>query len=150
MASTMRISWRRPLTQLHSWSFLPHQSIERSYHSYDHPAPPGPFNPIETSILSASIPHVPSHGFSETSLALGAKDAGYLDVSTNLFPRGAFSLIHYHLVTQRLTLAHHRQQLFQQHHSKPLGMGKKVKSLTWERLMGNKSLIHRWQEVRRS
>jgi ubiquinone biosynthesis protein COQ9 len=30
------------------------------------------------------------------------------------------------------------------------GAGARVEALTWERLMGNKDIIHRWQEVRRS
>ncbi|RAL61957.1 hypothetical protein DID88_002446 [Monilinia fructigena] len=29
----------------------------------------------------------------------------------------------------------------------PKGVGKRVKALTWERLLGNKDVIHRWQEA---
>lgn len=126
----------------------------RLYHSHDHPPPPGTFTPIETSILSAALPYVPSHGFTLTSLSLGAKDAGYIDASTNLFPSGAFSLVHYHLVTQREKLAQHRDILETTAKTasatpgqKPLGIGAKVKALTWQRLMGNAEVIHRWQEV---
>lgn len=119
----------------------------RKYHSYDHPPPPGPFNATETAILSASLPHVPLHGFTSTSLALGARDAGYLDVSTNLFPKGAFSLVHYHLVAQRLGLGKHSRTLQPGENEKPLGIGAKVKALTWARLLSNDSIIHRWQEV---
>ena len=122
-------------------------STPRSYHSYDHPPPPGPFTPIETSILSASLPHIPSHGFTHTTLALGAKDAGYIDASTNLFPKGAFSLVHYHLVTQRLGLAEKTHVCEVEEGQKPMGVGRKVKALTWERLMANRQVIHRWQEV---
>jgi ubiquinone biosynthesis protein COQ9 len=119
----------------------------RKYHSYEHPPPPGPFNTTETAILSASLPLVPLHGFTNTTLALGAKDAGYLDVSTNLFPKGAFSIVHYHLVTQRLGLGNHSQLLQPGEDGKPLGIGAKVKALTWARLLSNEPIIHRWQEV---
>lgn len=121
--------------------------IARSYHSYDHPPPPGPFSSAETSILSASLPHIPSHGFTLTSLSLGAKDAGYIDASTNLFPQGPFALVHYHLMTQRLELAEKTSILETAEGAKPLGTGAKVKKLTGERLLGNKDVVHRWQEV---
>jgi len=122
--------------------------LARSYHSYDHPPPPGPFNVAETTILSSSIPHIPSHGFTHTSLSLGAKDAGYIDASTNLFPSGAFSLVHYHLYTQRTGLAEHKHILEPAStDAEAMRVGPKVKALTWERLMGNKEIIHRWQEV---
>ncbi|CZS92578.1 hypothetical protein WAI453_006681 [Rhynchosporium graminicola] len=122
-------------------------SYPRPYHSYDHPAPAGPFTTIEASILSASLPHIPSHGFTNTSLSLGAKDAGYIDASTNLFPQGAFSLVHYHLITQRLSLADKTRVLKVKEGERPLGLGGKVKALTWERLMANREVIHRWQEA---
>ncbi|KAH8661385.1 COQ9-domain-containing protein [Tricladium varicosporioides] len=119
-----------------------------SYHSYTHPPPPGPFAEIERSILSASIPYIPSHGFTHTTLSLGAKDAGYIDASTNLFPNGAFSLVHYHLVTQRLDLAKHVEGLEKpDSNGKVMGTGGKVRVLTWERLMANREVIHRWQEA---
>ncbi|KAF8866080.1 ubiquinone biosynthesis protein COQ9 [Acephala macrosclerotiorum] len=121
--------------------------LTRNYHSYDHPPPPGPFSSTETSILSASLPHIPSHGFTLTSLSLGAKDAGYIDASTNLFPQGPFALVHYHLLTQRLGLAEKTDILERAVGAKPLGTGAKVKKLTWERLMGNKQVVHRWQEA---
>jgi ubiquinone biosynthesis protein COQ9 len=123
--------------------------ILRPYHSYDHPPPPGPFTPTESSILSAAIPHIPSHGFTHTTLSLGTKDAGYIDASTNLFPNGTFSLVHYHLYTQRLALAKHEHILSPalKEREKVPGVGWKVKALTWERLMANREIIHRWQEV---
>lgn len=120
----------------------------RKYHSYDHPPPPGPFNAAEEAILSASLSHVPLYGFTTTSLALGAKDTGYLDVSTNLFFKGPFSLVHYHLMKQRLELAKHSEIIQSGENGKSLGVGAKVKALTWARLLSNKPIIHRWQEVR--
>jgi len=138
----------RPFLRLRQLQSPP-LSRSRKYHSYDHPPPPGPFTPTESLILSSAVPHIPSHGFTLTSLSLGTKDAGYMDASTNLFPQGAFSLVHYHLYTQRLALAEHKSIIdgTGKEGEKPLGVGAKVKKLTWERLMGNKEIIHRWQEV---
>jgi len=136
---------------LHPRALRSFSNISRTYHSTSHPPPPGPFTPVESSILSASLLHIPNHGFTHTTLSLGAKDAGYLDASTNLFPRGAFSLVHYHLYTQREALARHVPNLeaasTANGPARPLGVGAKVKKLTWARLMGNKAIIHRWQEA---
>lgn len=120
---------------------------QRWYHSYDHPPPPA-FNALETTILESSLPHIPVHGFTQTTLSLGARDAGYLDASKNLFPKGAYSLIHYHLVKQRLALAHQTHLLRPPNpDEKPLSIAGRVKVLTWTRLMGNEAIIHRWQEA---
>jgi ubiquinone biosynthesis protein COQ9 len=52
-------------------------------------------------------------------------------------------------VTQRLALAPHKESLDAEgSEGKKLGVGAKVKKLTWERLMANKDVVHRWQEVR--
>jgi ubiquinone biosynthesis protein COQ9 len=52
-------------------------------------------------------------------------------------------------VTQRLALARLQESLdAEENEGKKLGVGAKVKKLTWERLMANKEVIHRWQEVR--
>ena len=113
----------------------------RSYHSYEHEAPP-PFNPTEDAILSAALAHVPTHGFTTTALTQGARDAGYLDISTNLFPTGAFAVVHYHLVTQRLALAKHTSSLQSQ-----TDITTNVRSLALHRLHANKPIVHRWQEA---
>ncbi|KAI9843119.1 MAG: Ubiquinone biosynthesis protein coq9, mitochondrial, partial [Thelocarpon superellum] len=127
----------------------------RLYHSDEHDAPP-PFNASEEAILSASMSHVPSHGFSTTALTLGAQDAGYRAVSVNLFPRGAFDLIHYHLVTQRLSLRDRVQfastldgEAGGNSGSPELGrgVGAKIRALALARLMANSPTIHRWQET---
>ena len=115
----------------------------RSYHSYEHDEPP-PLDEAESAILSAAMAHVPMHGFTTTALSHGARDAGYLDASVNLFPKGAFDLVKYHLITQRLALKD-RVQFPEQ----KLGVGAKVRLLALQRLWANKSIIHRWQEVRR-
>lgn len=113
----------------------------RSYHSYEHQAPP-PFNPTEDAILSAALAHVPTHGFTTAALAQGARDAGYLDISTNLFPSGAFSIVNHHLVTQRLALAKHASSLQPQ-----TDITTNIRSLALRRLHANEPIIHRWQEA---
>ncbi len=125
----------------------------RFYHSYEH-AEPSPFPPSTNAILSASLAHVPTHGFTETALTLGAADAGYPPVSTNLFPRGPFDLINYHLVTTRLGLKDRLRQRYPStvdgEEAEPwrkFGVGARVRMLALERLWANKEIIHRWQEV---
>lgn len=115
----------------------------QSYHSEHHPDPP-PFSPAHTAILSAALHHVPEYGFSSQALSLGAKDAGYLEVSVQLFPRGVYDLVNYHLVTQRLAL----KDRVQFPADAKLGVGRKVRVLTLERLRANKEIIHQWQGVR--
>lgn len=115
------------------------------YHSEHHPDP-APFPPAQTSILSAALNRVPEYGFSSQALLLGAKDAGYLEVSVQLFPRGAYDLINYHLVTQRLALKDRAQFPADAN----LGVGKKVRVLTLERLKANNDIIRQWQGVSRT
>ncbi|RYP65236.1 hypothetical protein DL771_008400 [Monosporascus sp. 5C6A] len=131
----------------------------RLYHSHDHPPPPGVFNAAENAILSAAYAHVPEHGFTQRALSLGARDAGYPDISTNLLPQGPFSLIRYHLVTQREALAPKSKVIFNiSAATTPTSqdgdaasathwkVSDKVERLTWERLLGNRGVNHRWQE----
>ena len=115
---------------------------KRYYHSYEHESAP-PFTPTESSILSAGLKHVPSQGFTTGALTSGACDVGYRDVSVNLFPAGAFALVQYHLVTQRLALSE-SEQLGADHDP---GVTVKIKELALARLLANKPIIHRWQEV---
>ncbi|KAI9676953.1 MAG: Ubiquinone biosynthesis protein coq9, mitochondrial [Caeruleum heppii] len=119
---------------------------QRSYHSYEHEPPP-PFDPTQETILAASIPHIREHGFTDFSLSMGARDAGALDVTTNLFPGGAFDLVRYYLVTQRLSLKDRIQFPAASDAGKKPGVGAKVRSLTVERLMANQPIIGRWQEA---
>jgi ubiquinone biosynthesis protein COQ9 len=110
----------------------------RQYHSPNHrPAPS--YTPLQDKILSTALTHVPTTGFTHETLSIGAKEAGYLEITHNLFPRGPFSLVEYHLVTQREKL-----------NTIPLeesGVGKTIRKLCVERLKGNKEIIGRWQEV---
>ncbi len=118
------------------------QLLKRSYFSIHHPDP-APFTETERQILSAAISHVPQYGFSEQTLKLGAKDAGYLDVTVQLFPRGVFDLINYHLVTQRLAL----KENVQFPEGAKLGLGAKVRTLAMARLRANADIIRQWQGV---
>lgn len=113
-----------------------------AYHSYDQPIP-SPFSAAESTILSAALAHVPTHGFTVAALSRGARDVGYLDASVNLFPTGAFALVHYHLVTQRLALAQGRCSP-----KPPPTVAAEIRTLAWKRLHANAPLIRRWQEVR--
>jgi len=125
-------------------------SLRRSclYHSKEYHEPV-PFSPAESAILSSAYGHVPAYGFSSTALMLGARQAGYLDVSTQLLPRGVFDLVNYHLVTQRLALKDAVQfpEGADSGSGKQLGIGAKVRTLALARLRANEPIIHRWQEV---
>ncbi|KAK0263848.1 hypothetical protein B0A54_02644 [Friedmanniomyces endolithicus] len=114
------------------------------YHSYEHDEPP-PYRDAESAILSSALSHVPLHGFTQESLSLGAKQAGYLDISSNLFPNGAFDLVKYHLVTQRLAL---KSRIHFSNDTK-MGVGRRVRSLVLERLRANvdAGVVGRWQEA---
>ncbi|KAF4463254.1 hypothetical protein FALBO_9920 [Fusarium albosuccineum] len=142
MSTSARILPRT--SALHSSRLIQHLA-RRPFHSYDHPPPPGLFGDAEKSILAAAYKHVPEHGFSQKALGLGARDAGYLDISATVIPDGAFGLIHYHLATQREALAARNQELFPENNQ--AGIAARVEALTWERLMGNKEVLDRWQEA---
>lgn len=112
------------------------------YHSYEH-IPPPPYPAPQTAILTSALQHVPTSGFTLQSLTLGAKENGYLDISTNLFPKGPYDLVQFYLITQRLAL----KDRIQFHdpvgggggggqHQK-LGVGQKVRSLILARLQAN-------------
>jgi ubiquinone biosynthesis protein COQ9 len=121
------------------------------YHSYEHPSPP-PFTSTAESILSAAIKHVPESGFTDRALQLGAKDAGFASISTNLFPRGAFDLVAFYLMTKRLSLQSSVDgvdgfaRTWDEH---KIGVGSRVRSLLLRRLQMNQEagIIQRWPEV---
>jgi ubiquinone biosynthesis protein COQ9 len=69
-----------------------------------------------------------------------------LDISPSVLSDGTFSLIRYHLATQRQNLESKSRELFK--NNEKLGSGAKVAALTWERLLANRNVIHHWQEVR--
>ena len=113
------------------------------YHSYEHtPAPPYPQS--EDTILRSALAYVPQHGFTQQALTLGAKDCGYLDISTNLFPKGPFSLVEHYLVTQRLGLKD--RIAFP---DDKWGVGRRVRSLVLARLRANADagVVGQWQSA---
>lgn len=126
------------------YSNISHLLTRRSYFSVHHPHPP-PFPAAQDKILSCALNRVPQYGFTEEALTLGSRDAGYLDVSVQLFPRGVFELINYHLVSQRLALKDGVQ--FPQ--STHQGLTSKVRTLAMARLRANRDIIHQWQGVSR-
>ncbi|SMQ51775.1 unnamed protein product [Zymoseptoria tritici ST99CH_3D7] len=122
---------------------LLHPTTSRAlYHSYEHTEPP-PYRETESKILSTALNYVPTHGFTQEALTLAARDTGYLDISTNLFPKGAYEIVLYHLVTQRYTLKDRIQ------FPENFGVGRKVRSLVLERLRANAEagVVGRWQEA---
>jgi len=114
------------------------------YHSYEHNEPP-PYREAESAILSSALQHVPVHGFTQEALTLGMKEAGYLDISANLFAKGPFELVKYHLVMQRLGL----RDRIQFPGDEKMGVGRRVRSLVLERLRANADagVVSRWQEA---
>ena len=138
-SAVLRLALRAP-TAIRPLLF---QHAQASYHSYEYPQSP-PYREPERAILSSALAHVPDYGFKQNALSLGVKEAGYLEVSTNLFPKGAFELVLYHLVTQRLALKNRIQFPDEQ-----LGVGRKVRSLVLERLRANveAGIVPRWQEA---
>lgn len=126
--------------------------ILAKYHSYDHPSAP-PYSPTAHSILSASLSHVPVYGFTQESLQRGAKDAGYMSISTNLFPQGAFDLIAFYLMTRRLALkdaVNAEEGYAKVWREKEAGIESRVRSLLLERLRMNDEfgVVEKWPEVR--
>ena len=139
----MRMRGHRALAVIESSIHYRIPRCARWYHSYERDSP-YPYSPDEDAILSAAITHVPEHGFTAAALSKGARDAGYLDVSTNLFPTAAFSLVKYHLVTQRLALGKHASTNTDTASTSVLD---NVRALTLQRLRSSQPIIHRWQEV---
>jgi hypothetical protein len=126
---------------------LPHSS---SFYSHEQPiaSPPGAaFGRIEGDILAAAYAHVPEHGFTHRALSLGAKDVGLLDMSPSALADGPFSLIRWHMLTQRGAMEKRARELDETAEGASMSVGRKVEALTWARLLGNKDIIHRWQEV---
>lgn len=113
-----------------------------SYHSVPDDTPT-PYTAAESAILAAALIHVPAHGFTPSALANGAQDAGYIAASANLFPRGTFDLVHFHLATQRRAL----QQDIDPESTHHLGVTDRVRLLLLRRLRANGNISSRWQEV---
>ncbi|PKS07077.1 hypothetical protein jhhlp_005674 [Lomentospora prolificans] len=128
---------------------LPRKAVRvaKPFHSYDHPTTRSSFNDTEKAILDAAYRHVPDLGFTQAALSRGARDAGYLDISTTALQDGPFSLIRYHLVTKREGLAGQCSKIFSEGGAQTTGVHERVERLAWERLLGNREVIHKWQEA---
>ncbi|WEW60592.1 Ubiquinone biosynthesis protein coq9, mitochondrial [Emydomyces testavorans] len=130
----------------------------RNYHSEFHPSPDPPadsYTPEQSAILSAALKHVPEHGFSTKSVVMGAREAGYLDVSLQLFPRGEeLELVLYWLASRRGLLKQKVEngQLFDEKGSAtaPVSQAEveqRVRTLIRERLRMNEEIIQHWQDA---
>ncbi|KAF5858809.1 Ubiquinone biosynthesis protein coq9, mitochondrial [Aspergillus alliaceus] len=125
----------------------------RRYHSEYHPDPPAhEYTNSQTTILSAALRHVPTHGFTRNALTLGARDSGFLDVSVQLFPRGEFDLVLFWLASRRgLLRASVEDGLFEKDErvkaGKNLSVEDKTKLLIMERLKMNTDIKHQWQDA---
>ncbi|KAL4936123.1 hypothetical protein BDV06DRAFT_205612 [Aspergillus oleicola] len=121
----------------------------RPYHSIHHPdLPSHEYTNSQTTILSAALNHVPAHGFTRESLTLGARDAGFLDVSIQLFPRGEFDLILFWLASRRgLLRAKVEQDGVLGRDSGLVSVEEKTRVLIMERLRMNGGVKHQWQDA---
>ncbi|KAA8649809.1 uncharacterized protein ATNIH1004_002486 [Aspergillus tanneri] len=117
----------------------------RPYHSQHHPDPPvHGYTNSQTAILSAALHHIPRHGFTRDALTLGVRDAGFLDVSIQLFPRAEFDLILFWLASRRgLLRASVDDGLLDSNGS----VDEKIKVLILERLRMNLEVRHQWQDA---
>lgn len=142
---------RTPLNTIPRSRTIPR--LRRTYYTSTAPITP-PYPLMESAILSAAYTRVPTSGFTQESLTQGAIDAGYLPASTNLFPHGAFDLVEYHLVTERLALKDRVQFPGAEDQtegstlqSRRLGTGAKVRALLLARLRANDQVIHKLPEA---
>jgi ubiquinone biosynthesis protein COQ9 len=126
---------------------------QRPYHSTLHPRlPDHTYTNSQTAILTAALTHVPTHGFTLESLTLGARSAGFLDVSVQLLPRAEFDLILFWLASRRGLLRSKVEDgaLFNRiaaESGHELTVEEKVKALVLERLSLNKEVKGVWQDV---
>ncbi|KAM5475343.1 Ubiquinone biosynthesis protein coq9, mitochondrial [Microsporum audouinii] len=108
------------------------------------------FSPEQTSILSLALSnHVPTLGFTTEAVVLAAQDAGYPEVSLQLFPRGGeIELIIYWLATRRALLKEKVEngEIFGGDGEK-LNVEQKMKKLVMERLKMNSDIIQHWQDA---
>ncbi|KAJ5898870.1 hypothetical protein N7495_003614 [Penicillium taxi] len=126
----------------------------RKYHSALHPRLPDyDYTNSQAAILTAALSHVPTHGFTAISLTLGAHDAGFLDVSVQLLPRGELDLILFWLASRRGLLRGKVEEgaLFNRIAAErgiepqALGVDEKIKALIMERLKMNDAIREQWQ-----
>ncbi|EER44134.1 ubiquinone biosynthesis protein COQ9 [Histoplasma capsulatum H143] len=115
--------------------------------------PADAYTPEQSAILSAAVNHIPEFGFTTRSLTLGARDAGYLDVSLQLFPDGGeMNLITYWLRSRRGMLRQKTKsgELFGMSEAGEIGglsVEETVLILILERLKMNEEIIEHWQDA---
>ncbi|PLN83243.1 ubiquinone biosynthesis protein COQ9 [Aspergillus taichungensis] len=120
----------------------------RKYHSTHQPTPDHEYTNSQTTILTAALRHVPELGFTRDALTLGARDAGFLDVSVQLLPRGEFDLILFWLASRRgLLRAAVDNGLFRHNGPRELSVEQKTKMLVMERLRMNADVRNQWQDA---
>ncbi|KAJ5929507.1 hypothetical protein N7454_006457 [Penicillium verhagenii] len=119
----------------------------RPYHSALHPAlPVHEYTNSQIAILEASLAHTPVHGFTHTSLLLGARDAGFLDVSVQLLPRAEFDLILFWLASRR-GLLRAKVEAGEVVFTAGQDVESKTKTLILERLKMNEEVRGQWQDA---
>ncbi|KAF2857301.1 ubiquinone biosynthesis protein COQ9, partial [Piedraia hortae CBS 480.64] len=65
------------------------------------------------AILTSALSHIPTHGFSQTTLSLAAQEQGLPEISIPaLLPRGAADLVLFRLQKERLALSRNIQPWF--------------------------------------
>ena len=118
------------------------------YHSHEYEQPPS-VTTAESTILAAALRRVPAYGFTLQALRLGAQDVGYLPISENLFPSGAFALVNYHLETQRLSLSttFQRPTISSADHEPPKDIAERVGLIASHRLLANVPYIQHYQSA---
>ncbi|KAJ5391331.1 hypothetical protein N7509_006821 [Penicillium cosmopolitanum] len=128
----------------------------RPYHSTLHPRlPDHEYTNSQTAILTAALTHIPEHGFSLEALTLGARDAGFLDVSVQLLPRAEFDLILFWLASRRGILRAKVEEgaLFTRVAAESgrdvagLSVEEKSRILVLERLRMNVGIKDQWQDA---
>lgn len=94
-------------------------------------------------MLDAALQHVPKLGFTREALVAGAEDVGYLTVSHNLFPAGAFTLVHYHLAVQREALQENfeRPTIDPVNNKPPADLTSRILAIVQHRLLANERVI---------
>ncbi|KAJ6017586.1 hypothetical protein N7451_000965 [Penicillium sp. IBT 35674x] len=150
--TTASIRTSRPTTtplSHHSQPLSKYQSYQprRPYHSTLHPTlPVHEYTNSQIAILEASLAHTPVHGFSNTSILLGARDAGFLDVSIQLLPNGEYDLILFWLASRRGLL---RAAVESGEIQFPAGQDvqSKIKTLIMKRMKMNEEIRGQWSDA---
>ncbi|KAI9718139.1 MAG: Ubiquinone biosynthesis protein coq9, mitochondrial [Chrysothrix sp. TS-e1954] len=120
--------------------------IHRTYYT-PREQPENPYSATQHALLSAAIAHVPESGFTGRSLLLGARDVGSSPASVGLLVRGAYDLVLYHLVSQRLALSRHASLDRPSQEQSPLDASAKIRRLVLARLAANTPVASRLHEA---